>query len=250
MDIHTLDLPDIHTLLLCSRVLGEYDVDWQTEIELIVSRLESLSDTIQTQEKISSEVESFIEESETIQTATPIISESTSELKTTFVESSVTPITSEHTSNPESTLETTVETPATEGEFKLSNYCFIRNKALVTRKILPPDEKLAELVQFFHALPDSDKEAILPILEQFFRSAQAVTTEQFNSEIQQWFAKLTQFKESEIRTATIWFSRYCFAPEKTIAEVMEVIDFKAVKAAAAEESAREQTASAKLFQPR
>lgn len=44
--IETLHLP-IRTVMLCSRVLGEYEVDWQTQLELISSPIESIAQAIQ-----------------------------------------------------------------------------------------------------------------------------------------------------------------------------------------------------------
>jgi hypothetical protein len=177
--IKTLQLPGIHTLVLCSRVLGEYDVDWQTQLELILPQ----------KEQASSEVEAI-------------------EL---------------------------VDTTPDPQEFKLTDYCFTRNKSLLTFDILPPSEKIASLIQFFHALPDSSKECILPILKPFLLSSH-LPTEQFDPEVQQWFEQLTQLTDSDARTASIWFSRYCFNPEKTMAEVMAILEPETTKVAIQEEA--------------
>ncbi len=105
-----------------------------------------------------------------------------------------------------------------------ANYCFISNKGLLTFQILPPDETLAQLIQFFDALPESLKADILPLLEQFFATSALLPIEQFELEVQQWFEQLSQLNKAQIRKASIWFSRYCFNPEKTMTEVMAIIE--------------------------
>ena len=174
--IKTLKLPGIRTLLLYSRVLGEYDIDWHTQLELISPLGEQISQELQ--QAASSE--------------------------------------------------------APPQEFKLSDYCFTRNKSLLTSELIPPSEKIARLVQFFHALPNSSKERILPIIEPFFHSS--TPTEQFDLEVQQWVEQLSRLNDSEARKASIWFSRYCFNPEKTMAEVMAVLEPETVEATTASDS--------------
>ena len=180
--INTLHLPGIHTLVLCSRVLGEYELDWQTHLELISPPAEPIP-----QERSS----------------TPITPQLDSEVVAT---------------------NKSADGTAIPQEFKLSDYCFTRNKSLLTCELLPPPEKIAKLVQVFHGLPDSSKESILPILEPFFRDSNFLRTEQFDSEIQQWFEQFTQLSDAEARKASIWFSRYCFNPEKTMDDVMAVLE--------------------------
>lgn len=166
--IETLHLP-IRTMMLCSRVLGEYEVDWQTQLELISSPVEAIAQAIQEQEASS-------------------------------------------------------ESSQDSQEFKLSDYCFTRNKGLLTFKILPPSENIARLIQFFHVLPESAKESVLRLLQSFFLASESLPTEQFDLEIQQWFEQVTGLNDADIRTASIWFSRYCFNPEKTIAELMVILE--------------------------
>lgn len=234
--IRMLELAGIHNLLLCSRVLGEYDADWQAELSLLAPPQELIPDAIDREDTSSEPPLDII----SIQLETDAGSTSEPPLQ-----SAATPPIPE--ANSEVAVVSTDVTAIPPSKF--SHYCFTRNKTLVTRKILPPDPKLAEIVQFFHALPDCSQEAVLPILDRFFHSPEPVSTEQLDSEIQQWFEQLQQLKESEVRTAAIWFSRYCFNPEKTMAEVMEVIEFEAVKAAAAQAAAKETAIAAPSQNP-
>jgi hypothetical protein len=195
--IKTLQVAGIHTLLLYSRILGEYDVDWQTQFE-------------------------FSPCCESIPQQGKSIPSNNSDTPITSVPSQVEAIES-------------LDATAVTQEFKLSDYCFVRNRSLLTVEILPPAEKIALAVQSFHALPDSSKELILPILKLFFRSSDVLLTEQFDQEIQQWFEQLTQFNDREVRSASNWFSRYGFNPEKTMLEVMAVIEPEIANTATAQE---------------
>ena len=180
--IKTLQLTEIHSLFLSSRVLGEYDVDWQTQFEFV----------------------------------------SPSPIEQTVVQETEDNERLASNSNNETVAES-ITTPEEIEKSPYANYCFTSNKGLLTFKILPPDESLAQLIQFFHALPDSLKADILPLLEQFFATSELLPTEQFELEVQQWFEQLTQLDKAQLRKASIWFSRYCFDPEKTMTEVLAII---------------------------
>lgn len=99
----------------------------------------------------------------------------------------------------------------------LSRYCFTRNRSLLDAQLVAPSTKLSELIKFFHELPDNVKLQVLNVLEVFFRTFEPPNIDRFTPEIQQWFEQLfawTQADESGIRKASIWFSRYCYNPEK------------------------------------
>jgi hypothetical protein len=181
--IKTLEIGEIHSLFLSSRVLGEYDLDWQTQFEFV-----SPSPIEQT----------LVQETEDKERKTP-------------------------SSNNETTAESVI-TPEEVQKSPFANYCFISNKGLLTFQILPPDETLSKLIQFFHGLSDNVKADTLPLLEQFFATSALLPTEQFELEVQQWFEQLSQLNKAQLRKASIWFSRYCFNPEKTMTEVIAVIE--------------------------
>jgi hypothetical protein len=117
----------------------------------------------------------------------------------------------------------------------LSRYCFTRNRSLLDAQLVAPSAKLSELIKFFHELSDDLKPPILDVLEEFFQ-IEPPKIDRFDPEIQQWFEQLfawTQADESGIRKASIWFSRYCYNPEKTLAEIQAILDLEAIKAAVA-----------------
>lgn len=190
--IKPLQLTEIHSLFLSSRVLGEYDVDWQTQFE-------------------------FVSPSPIEQTIVQSIPANETEA-------------SENANEEVETLEEVVRSP-------YANYCFISNKGLLTFQILPPEETLAKLIQFFHDLPDNVKADTLPLLERFFATSVVSPIEQFDEEVQQWFEQLSQLNKTQLRKASIWFSRYCFNPEKTMTEVMTIVEAETPIAEAVQEIA-------------
>ncbi|WP_009632988.1 phage holin family protein [Synechocystis sp. PCC 7509] len=190
--IKTLSLGEIHSLVLSSRVLGEYDTDWQTQFEFVSPS--PVEQNIDTETEDSENKNASVTNEPNIEEVKPI------------------------------------STPEVE-KSPFANYCFISNKGLLTFQVLPPDETVCKLIQFFHNVPDSSKADILPLLEIFFASSVVSSTEQFEDEIQQWFEQLTQLDNAQIRKASIWFSRYCFNPEKTMTEVMVIIEPEPVKVA-------------------
>jgi hypothetical protein len=52
--------------------------------------------------------------------------------------------------------------PAAPESFQLSQYCFIRNRLMLTADPLPPSRSLAQLIQTFHELPSSTQAQLLP----------------------------------------------------------------------------------------
>jgi hypothetical protein len=114
------------------------------------------------------------------------------------------------------------ESPAP--EFKLDRYCFTRNRSLLISEILPPHATVAQVIQSFHGLLDRDKQSLLDVLDPFFRSGSRPSLEQLSPESQQWFEQLAQLQNTDLRKASIWLSRYCFAPEATLLAVTAVLE--------------------------
>ncbi len=198
--IKTLQLGEIHSLFLSSRVLGEHDLDWQTQLEFV-------SPSPQEQTVVQNLDSPATEDSEDKNAL----------------------LTNEHSAESVTILEEVGRSP-------FADYCFISNKGLLTFQILPPDETLCKLIQFFHNLPDELKADILPLLEKFFASSVISPTAEFDDDVQQWFEQLTQLDKAQSRKASIWFSRYCFNPEKTMTEVMVIIEPEPVKVAPPQET--------------
>ena len=137
-----------------------------------------------------------------------------------------------------------IETSETE-TISFSEYCFIRNKRLLESELLAPKLNIANLVSFFHELSQENKNLLLPILNQHFKEKEKILNkletdpeqEQFKLEIKEWLQQITELSSEETRKAAIWFSRYCFDPEETIAKIETVFEAEAAKQAAKEQTA-------------
>jgi uncharacterized membrane protein YvlD (DUF360 family) len=108
----------------------------------------------------------------------------------------------------------------------LADYCFIRNKALITAKVLPPDVTIAKLVQFFDNLPAAQQLELLPVLETYLLSPNPELVQPFDAETQAWLTQLGQLKDMDARNITIWLSRYCHNPTQTMTELSAVLTNK------------------------
>lgn len=107
---------------------------------------------------------------------------------------------------------------------ELSQYCFIRNKLMLTADLVPPSEEIARLIKSFHDMSDRSKHLVLPVLEPFFKTNTRPVTEQFPDEVQQW---LEQLYGLDSRKASTWLSRYCFSPEATMAKIAAILGLPA-----------------------
>ena len=109
-------------------------------------------------------------------------------------------------------------------QLNLAQYCFVSNQKMLTGEMTPPDKETIRLVKLFHHFSDSNKEKILPILDDYFRLAKIPNTENLSITVQKWFQQITELDDDHRYIAEIWLSRYCFASSVTLE------DFKAIAA--------------------
>lgn len=128
--------------------------------------------------------------------------------------------------------------------WQLSDYCFVRNKLLLTSELMPPSKQLAQRLQFFHDLPDCDRSVLLQALEHFFRSSELPDLSHLDPSLQKWLQALAAQNTSELRKDAIWFSRYCFDPSATTAIVQSVLEAALAQEKAASEALEAETATA------
>ncbi|MEM1369443.1 MAG: hypothetical protein AAGG02_15830 [Cyanobacteria bacterium P01_H01_bin.15] len=115
-----------------------------------------------------------------------------------------------------------INPPTTNTDFK--DYCFIRNKLLLTAELKPPPNNVAEYVLNFNEFSDPDKYKTLSGLEVVLSGAERPLPADLPVPIQQWLTGLRTFDEQDLRKAAIWFSRYCARPAETTMEVLAVVD--------------------------
>jgi hypothetical protein len=198
-----LQPPHLQTLHLYSRELGTVEPDWETSIVLSSAEADMPEAP---PEKISAVVQPESIEAETL------------EIESLEIESQI-------------------------SSSDLSQYCFTRNRALLTSEILPPNEKIASLVQSFHTLSFLDKLSALPHVENFFRANSLPPLNDLNAQTQAWLHQLEQIDAANLRKTAIWMSRYCLNPETAMSQVVVVLPLAEVTdtTAAASEAAAPQS---------
>ena len=104
----------------------------------------------------------------------------------------------------------------------MSTYCFIRNKRLLSSELVVPKPKIARLIQTFHEFTEAIKATQLSILDDYFKSDRHRDLANATPEVKLWWQELQELSAEENRKAAIWFSRYCFDPEITLATIESV----------------------------
>lgn len=227
--LRSLKLPPPKQITFYSRLLGEETPDWQTTINIVPPK----------ERKPTADVP----ESKTpVSEAPPSIPEPTSNLTETALKpESINPLTEPSlTSEPTSTLTELAsksesinpltepslasEPTSTPTQPKLSDFCFIRNKALVKADLPPPNPKVAENVQFFHQLDEKIQLELAPILEDFFKNPDKTSLISVPVELRSWFENLKKLADDDFRSQGIWLSRYCYNPEQTMTTINHLFD--------------------------
>lgn len=99
----------------------------------------------------------------------------------------------------------------------LSEYCFIRNPALLSVNLTPPSQAVTQTVLSFAALPNAQKLAVLPHIDELLRKLEPAQDDSLAPESQAWITELSALESDNIRKLSIWLSRYCADPAATVA---------------------------------
>lgn len=178
--IAPLNLEAIDGIWLYSRKLGAIEPDWQTFINLADIRGFDDLDSIPTSPTINQDLNSLKSEQE-------FISRSADDFNS--VES-----------------------------LDLSEYCFIRDRKLLTNEIITPDKEIIRLVKFFHYLSQDNKTKILPALYIYFESGKILQVDHLSAGVRKWYEQITHLNYEDAHTLAIWLSRYCFDSDATLAD--------------------------------
>ena len=109
----------------------------------------------------------------------------------------------------------------------LSNYCFIRNRRLLYAVLDPPWSQIAHLIDTFDQFEESIKRSQLPVLEAYFEESINPDIDNFAPETQAWWTKIQELDSDNRHKLAIWLSRYCSDSEQTISVIQEVITAQA-----------------------
>ena len=112
----------------------------------------------------------------------------------------------------------------------LIQYCFVNNKELLIDSVPDPDQKIMRMVKFVHHLSWSDRHQLLPIANSYFLGKITPELENTLPAIQNWFKQLQALDADQQHILSIWLSRYCFDPSRTLEEFQAIAARKVVEA--------------------
>ncbi|MFN3927461.1 MAG: hypothetical protein ACK4QL_09085 [Pseudanabaenaceae cyanobacterium] len=173
----TQEFPEITSIYLLSRILGEEYPDWQEHISLLPEPVPSLSS-----EEIKIDLDLNFENLDL------------------DIAESIEP----------------VVTPAP--EVKLNTFCFSRNRHLVEGDIDRPSKTVSEILRSFHGWSHPHKIELLSFLKEWFADPSAVAPDRLPEKARAIIAQMSADKELQ-RSLKVWFSRYCFDPDRTLREI-------------------------------
>jgi hypothetical protein len=203
--------PQTQALMLLSRMTGETEPDWQT-----VVTPQPRTDALERTDSPAAEEISILTAQETSHQGVAVQSELRTEVQ------------SEAQSKAQAQIIPETDTPSVDSKagleqslsavLDLSHYCFVKNKALVTADVLPPEPRVAELLQAFHALDETDQQTLLPYLDQILKTQSLNHVPSCSDAVTDFCVKLVALSSNEIRKASIWLSRYCHNPTAAMAQ--------------------------------
>lgn len=103
-----------------------------------------------------------------------------------------------------------------ESTLNLTEYCFVQNKALLTQKMSPPAAPVVDLILSFSALHPGQKMAIVFHLNRLFREPAAIKDDSLSRDGQAWIKAMNALDDKARCCLSIWLSRYCSQPAKTV----------------------------------
>jgi len=134
---------------------------------------------------------------------------------------------------PESDRQTNPTNPGPTAD--LSSYCFIRNKLMLSSTIKLPAPEVIELIAKLHPFTAEEKVSIASLLDKLYRQPEKsneegagealmyqpadINLEGLAQPVQNFIQEILALEPESFRKSAIWFSRYCYNPEKTIAEL-------------------------------
>ena len=201
---------EFERIWLYCRVLGQIEPDWQSVLEVDAVSL--------TSDRIAPTIESI---ATAVRATNSIVEKIERELNTTesfaedFWEIDDLPTTA---NDSESQTESELVDP-----IDLSKYCFIRNKRLLYAVLAAPDYNIARLIDKFDWFDSSIQRSQLPILEAYFEQSIILNVNNFDLEVQTWWAKIEQLDPQSKRLLAIWLSRYCLNAEQTLITIKKVL---------------------------
>jgi hypothetical protein len=218
--IASLELPDIKGIWLYCRILGETQPEWD---HFLGFSSVSVQDPDIAEPKIAEQEEVIESFQVVLKDAELLIANSQDHLDTSATVTAVSTFVAPSTDNSWKGNIYDQGSEETKPTLFLKQYCFTRNRALLTSEVIPPSRAVAQLLCDFHGLAEIDKKGILPCLEDFFRSSPTAGMDQCSDDAATWFETLAQMPGHDLRKAAIWLSRYCYDPKNTFMTLQAIL---------------------------
>ena len=182
-----LEFPDIQTVNIFSRELGQENPDWHTVLHLCG---ETAANQLSAEPEMDVNIDFGIEEAEL------------------SAESAV------------ANQENGQQMVAVSDAIRLSSFCFSRNRQLVEGEIDRPSKEVSEIIINFHGWDQEQQIRLLQFLKEWFsdKSGSPSVPNKLSPAAREIVERMQADKELQ-RSLKIWFSRYCYDPQKTINEI-------------------------------
>lgn len=217
----SLEFPELQGLWLYCRILGETQPEWDRFFQIAsIAEPESPQSIDDIEQDLEAADESF--HRFFVEVTPEISSDAGLETNPTVTEASILDLSAAQEEEQPKLDDHPL--PGFHPELILKQYCFTRNRALLTSEVLPPAAAVAQLILDFHALSAVDKKVLLPCLEQFFRASSPEAVDQCSDVARAWFTTLEQMSSQDSRKAAIWLSRYCYDSKSTLSALQAVLN--------------------------
>ena len=182
-----LEFPAIETVNVFSRELGQEHSDWHTVLRL---QLETPTNELSTDTQIDGDVASSIEEPQ------------------------------QSAENAVATQESQQQAVTVSDVIPLSSFCFSRSRKILESDLDRPSKEVSAIIINFHRWGKEQQIKLLQFLKKWFDGEDNSLSglSDLSSEAQGIVESMQADKELQ-RSLRIWFSRYCYDPQKTIREI-------------------------------
>lgn len=134
---------------------------------------------------------------------------------------------------PSPKIQSTAPIAATPGTRSLAEFCFVKNRLLLSAPLPPPHPEVARAVLVFHGWAIEAQLAIAPTLVEFFKHPDAALADRVPAEQRSWLYDLAEFRADRRTSVAAWLSRYCSAPDTVLRDLDRKLEQDAAKPGAA-----------------
>ena len=108
---------------------------------------------------------------------------------------------------------------SSEPPLDLTEYCFTRNKSLLSGNLTLPSKAVIAAVLLFASLSNHQKLALIPHIDKLLRKPESLSDEALDDKSESWIAAVVGLEGNDLRKLSIWLSRYCINPVETVEQL-------------------------------